>query len=92
MSCWVNKPTNPTYLIGLEGIGYKEKVLYLEWWWGWEDGSGPSLCPGGSEQMGMGFPGGVQGRVGWGSGQPILMPDLVVGSSAHGWCLELEAL
>lgn len=43
MSCWVNKPTNPTYLIGLEGIGYKEKVLYLE-------------GGGGDGKMGVGLP------------------------------------
>lgn len=50
------------------------------------------LCPGGTEQMGMGFPGGVHGWVGLCPGQPVLMPGLLVGSSSNGWCLELEGL
>ena len=28
--------------------------------------------------------GDVQGQVGWGSGQPDLMPDLVAGNAVHG--------
>ena len=36
------------------------------------------------------IPGGVQGQVGWGSGQPGLVLDLEVGSPACGRGLELH--
>jgi len=35
-------------------------------------------------------PGGIQGQVGWGPGQPVLVPDLEVGVSACGRGLELD--
>jgi len=37
---------------------------------------------------GCSVPGGVQGQVGWGPGQPGLVPDLEVGGSACGRGLE----
>lgn len=37
-------------------------------------------------------PGGAQGPVGWGTGQPDLVPDLVVGNHTHGRRVELDDL
>jgi len=52
----------------------------------WGPGSG---CP---EKLWMPIPGGVQGRVGWGSGQPNPVPDIVVDNPVHGKGLELDDL
>ena len=37
-----------------------------------------------THRVGMPIPGGVQGQVRWGPGQPDLVPDLVVDNPAHG--------
>ena len=47
-----------------------------------------ALAQAAQRSCGCPIPGGVQGQVGWGCGQP----DLVSGSPAHGWELELGGL
>ena len=47
--------------------------------------SGEVLAQAAQRGCGCPIPRGVQGQVGWGPGQPGLVPDLEVGGPDHGW-------
>jgi len=46
---------------------------------------GEALAQAAQRGCGCPMPGGVQGQVGWGPGQPDLVPDVVVGTPACSW-------
>ena len=53
---------------------------------------GEALAQAAQRGCGCHIPGGVHSQVGWGPGQPVPMPNLMVGNPAHSRGLELDEL